>query len=225
MDQFIETMAKLAPFAIAGMVVPSWTKYVVILLGSGHPTRNSTMYVLGNASFRMLLGIVALWIYDVPIVEQGTTGPPGPEAAWLILPGLLLWALAVYMFRKPPSTDDTLPKWLQALEAVKPWMAFWTGFTMVALPGIQYVYFLSGVAVLATSSLTVPQTFLALMTFIAVLELMLLAPIVIFVRSGERGEAAMAKTKAWLTKHEYQVGAAVLFVFGGFMMLAGVMRL
>lgn len=225
MEQFVETMVKLAPFALAGMVVPSWTKYVVILLGSGRPTRNSLMYVFGNATFRLMLGVVALWMYDVPVVEQGASDPPGPEAVWLIVPGLLLWGFAVYLFRKPPSTDETMPKWLQALEAVKPWMAFWTGFTMVALPGIQYVYFLSGVAVLATSSLTVPQTVLALLTFIAVLELMLLTPIVIFVRSGERGQEAMAKIKTWLTKHEYQVGAAVLFVFGGFMILAGMLRL
>jgi len=225
MEQFVETMVMLAPFALAGMVVPSWTKYVIILLGSGRPTRNSLMFVFGNATFRLLLGVVALWIYDVPIVEQGTTDPPGPEAVWLILPGLLLWAFAVHLFRKPPASEEAVPKWLQALEAVKPWMAFWTGFAMVALPGIQYVYFLSGIAVLAASSLTVPQTAVALLVFIAILELMLLTPILIFVMSGERGRAAVAKMKAWLTKHEYQVGGAVLFVFGGFMILAGVMRL
>jgi len=217
-----EVLVKLAPFALAGVMVPSWTKYVIILLGSGRPTLNASMFVLGNATFRFLLGVLALYVMEVKYVQDATANPPGGQATWLIIPGLLLWSLAYYLLRKKPTDDEKIPGWLRALESVKPWMAFGAGFAMVALPGIQYVYFLSGIGVLAASTLAASETLVIMIGFVAFLQLMLLTPIVIFKASGPRGEEAMRKAKVWLTAHEFQVMAAVLFVFGGFVLFLGV---
>ncbi len=222
MSETVEVIVKLAPFALAGVVVPSWTKYVIILLGSGKPTLNASMFILGNATFRLLLGLTSLYVMNINYVQEEVHDPPGGQHVWLIIPGLLLWSLAFYLFRKKPEQTDRVPGWLRALESLNPWVAFGAGFVLVALPGVQYVYFLSGVGVIAASSLMVPEAVLILVAFIAFLQLMLLAPIVIYKASGSRGEEAMRKAKVWLTAHEFQVMAVVLFIFGGFVLLLGV---
>ena len=222
MSETAEVLVKLAPFALAGVMVPSWTKYVIILLGSGKPTLNASMFVFGNATFRLLLGVLALYVMEVKYVQDAAGSPPGGQATWLIIPGLLLWSLAYYLLRKKPTDDEKIPGWLRALESVKPWMAFGAGFAMVALPGIQYVYFQSGIGVLAASPLAASETFVIMVGFVAFLQLMMLTPIIIFKVSGSRGEAKMRKAKVWLTTHEFQVMAAVLFIFGGFVLLMGV---
>ena len=58
MDELWQTIVKMLPFLLAGMVVPSWTKYVILLLATDRPKLNASAFVLGNATFRFLLGFV-----------------------------------------------------------------------------------------------------------------------------------------------------------------------
>jgi hypothetical protein len=224
-DNLPELIVEIAPFAIAGMIVPSWTKYVILLLFTGKPIRNAYAYVAGNAAFRLILGFVALYIAQVPAIEQTAQDPPGPTSAWLLIPGLLLWGFAVYLWRKPPADEEKVPGWLQVLDAVKPWHAFLGGFVMVALPGIQYVYFFGAVGVIAAAPYGPVGSFLLLIALIAFLELMLLTPIVIFSLSGERALETVGRIKDWLGRNEYKVGAAVLFLFGAYLVLSGIQSL
>lgn len=225
MQDLLDTVLKIAPFALAGVVVPSWTKYVAILLGTRRPVRNASAFVLGNASFRLALGVVVIWIHQVSVVKQTGSSAFTPAPIWLIAPGLALLGFALRLWFVPPSSENERPRWLQALESIKPWMAFWTGFAMVAAPGIQWVYFLSGAAVLADAPLNTAETFIALVLFVLFLELMLLTPIVLYVASGDRAVTLVARFKAWIVANEHRVAAVVLAVFGGFMIYAGVVRL
>ena len=114
-----------------------------------------------------------------------------------------------------------MPKWLKALEGVKPSMAFAAGFAMVALPGIQYVYFLGGIGVMHKSGMSAGQVLFVLVIFVAFLQLMLLSPVVIFRLGGKRAEEYMARFKVWLGKNEFKVFAVIFLGFGGFLLLKG----
>ena len=223
MEELWQTIVRMLPFLLAGMVVPSWTKYVILLLATDRPRLNASAFVVGNAAFRFLLGFVSLYVFQINYVEEQTSSPPGGEAAWLIVPGLLLIGLAVYLFRRKPAVEtDELPGWLTRFSSINPWVAFAGGVIMVALPGVQYVYFLGGVGVIANAGLDAVTSFLLLIAFIFCLELMLLTPIVIFAATGERGAAMMKKAKVWIGKHESQVIGVVIFFFGGFLLFLGI---
>ena len=223
MSQEIWTvLANLLPFAIAGAMVPSWTKYVIILLGSKRPLTNGLAFILGNAAFRLLFGIGALWLFNVSPVDQTIENPPGgQDSLYLIVPAILLLILGIWLFRKKPKRDNEMPKWLKALEGVKPSLAFGAGFMMVALPGIQYVYFLGGIGVIHKAGMSAAQMLIVLVVFVAFLQLMLLSPIVIFRLGGKRSEELMARFKVWLGKNEFKVFAVILLGFGGFLLLKG----
>ena len=223
MDELWQTILKMLPFLLAGMVVPSWTKYVILLLATDRPKATAGAFVFGNATFRLILGFAALYVFQINYVEEQTSNPPGGDSAWLIVPGLLLIGLAVYLFRRKPAEEtDELPGWLTKFSSINPWVAFAGGFIMVALPGVQYVYFLGGVGVIAKSGLGVVTAFLLLLAFIFCLELMLLAPIVVFAATGKRGEEMMQKAKVWIGRHESQVIGVVIFFFGGFLLFLGI---
>jgi hypothetical protein len=222
-DELWQTIVKMLPFLLAGMVVPSWTKYVILLLATSRPKLNASAFVLGNATFRLLLGFFSLYVFQINYVDEQTSNPPGGESTWLIVPGLLLIGLAVYLFRRKPEREtDELPGWLTKFSSINPWVAFLGGFIMVALPGVQYVYFLGGVGVIAKSSLDAVTSLILLILFVLCLELMLITPIVIFAATGERGEMWMQKAKVWIGKHESQVIGVVIFFFGGFLLFLGI---
>jgi hypothetical protein len=222
-DELWRTIVTMLPFLLAGMVVPSWTKYVILLLATDRPKLNASAFVLGNATFRFLLGFVSLYVFQINYVEEQTSNPPGGESVWLLVPGLLLVGLAVYLFRRRPEQDtDELPGWLTKFSSINPWVAFAGGFIMVALPGVQYVYFLGGVGAIAKSSLDAAASLLLLLAFVFCLELMLMAPIVFFAAAGRRGEAWMHQAKVWIGRHESQVIGVVIFFFGAFLLVLGI---
>jgi hypothetical protein len=219
-QEFWNTLVRLLPFAVAGAMVPSWTKYVVILLGSKRPITNGLAFVLGNATFRLLFGIVALALFTVDRVDATIQDPPGnQDNLYLIVPAIALALLGIWLFRKKPKREDELPKWLKALEGIKPRLAFGAGFAMVALPGIQYVYFLGGIGVMHNSGMSWAQVLFVLVVFVAFLQLMLLSPVIVFRLGGERAERYMASFKVWLGKNEFKVFAVIFLGFAGFLFL------
>ena len=68
-QDFWTVLASLLPFAIAGAMVPSWTKYVIVLLGSKRPITNGLAFVAGNATFRLIFGVVALWLFAIEPID------------------------------------------------------------------------------------------------------------------------------------------------------------
>jgi hypothetical protein len=221
-QEFWDTLVKLLPFAVAGAMVPSWTKYVIILLGSKRPITNGLAFILGNATFRLIFGVAALALFTVDRVDATIQNPPGnQDNLYLIVPAILLGLLGVWLFRKKPKREDEMPKWLKALEGIKPSLAFGAGFAMVAFPGIQYVYFLGGIGVMHNSGMSTGQVLFVLVVFVAFLQLMLLSPVVIFRLGGERSEKAMETFKGWLGRNEFKVFAVIFLGFAGFLFLKG----
>jgi len=218
-----QTFAKMLPFIIAGMMVPSWTKYVIILLASGRPMVNSLAFILGNAVWRLILGVASIYFFSLKPVKETIDNPPGQESLYLLIPAIVLIVLGIYLFRKQPlQTDGELPGWLKALDRVKPWMAFFFGFATVAAPGIQYVYFLGGTGVLGSAQLAVPETTILLLVMIVMMELMLLTPVLIFKLGGTRAEEWMGDFKDWLGRNEFKVFAVIFFFIGLFLLAKGI---
>lgn len=221
-NQLAQTFTAMLPFILAGMMVPSWTKYVIILLATDRPMANSLGFVLGNFTYRMGLGFVALYVLNVRYVEETVENPPGGQMPYLVVAGFMLMSLAVYLFRKEPrETEGELPGWLQALGKVRPWMAFVAGLAMMAAPGVQYVYFLGAVSVLSNAELPTSQTFMLLLLASVMLEAMLLSPIVLFKLGGDRSKELTNRFKHWLGRNEFKVVAVIFFFFGSFMLLRG----
>ncbi len=214
-------LLQLLPFALAGAFVPTWTSHVIILLATDRPVANGLAFVLGNFTFRMLLGLAVLYLMDATKFDR-LTDSGAPNSTLMIVAAVTLWMLAFLLWRKGSRDNEELPGWMRAVERVPPALCFAYGMLLVALPGVQYVYFLGGVSVLGTASLSPPITVGLLALFSAFLQLMLLVPLGAFVFFRRQSTQGLARMKDWLAHHGNQVTAGLLLLFGVYALVIGV---
>ena len=212
-----ETFVQLVPWIIAGAFLPTWTSYVILLLGTERPIKTASSYVAGNASWRLILGFTTLFIVSLAAPETQETGITMPVTlAWAL--AALLVGMGVWLITRRPKTDsaqpEDIPKWLQSLKRLPPWAAFGYAVYNCALPGAQWVYFLGGTAVIAASGLAPEWQFLLLVVFIICLEPMLVTPIVIYYRRREKAKSTFDKLDLWLGRHASTVFGGILVMIG-----------
>ena len=209
----IETIAAMLPFALAGAFLPTWTIFVIIFLGTSRPATNAAGFILGNATFRVGLGLFVLFVSPVAVPELPSGAGSSSFTGIVYAVAALLFALmALGQFRHRHDPPKPLPGWVSKLEHMPPLVASGFGFITVAAPGIQYVYFLGGMSALAAASLSTPETLLLLVLFVAFLEIMLVAPLAIFVLFRARAEELLARFKSWIEQNSRSTTAVILLM-------------
>jgi hypothetical protein len=213
---------QIIPFMIAGAFVPTWTSRVIILLATGKPTANGLAFVAGNFTYRLLLGLVVLHVADITVLEQLTRGG-STQPKTMFIAAFLLFSLAFWLWRQSAGQSDELPGWMKALERVHPAMSLAYGAFLVALPGVQYVYFIGALGVLFTQINGLAVQVVGLLIYCMFVQLMLLAPIVAFARYHDAAQPKLDAMKEWLTRHGNQVTAGLLCLFGVYALVIGAM--
>lgn len=220
-----QTFAQLLPWIIAGAFLPTWTSYVTLLLGTDRPLQTSSAYVIGNATWRIFLGVITLFIVTAAAPKIRKTGiSMPPSLAWFL--AAVLAGIGFWLIIRRPKTEtvkpDSVPKWLQTLKRLPPWAAFGYAVYNCALPGAQWVYFLGGTAVIAASGLATDAQFVLLLVFVALLEVMLITPIVIYYRRRESARATFDKLDVWLGRYASTVFGGILLMIGAFFALIAI---
>jgi len=206
-----ETLAMMLPFALAGAFLPTWTLFVIIFLGTSRPVANAVAFILGNATFRLALGLIVLYATPVAIPRFPTGNGSSGLTGTLYLAGAIgLAILAFLQFRRRNDPPKPLPGWVAGLERMGPLVSFFFGIITVASPGIQYVYFLGGISELAGAGLSTPQALIALVLFVAFLEIMLLVPLAVFLLFRTRAEELLARLKSWLESNSAATTSVIL---------------
>jgi len=220
----LEALAKLLPVAIVGAFLPTWTSHVIVLLATKRPIANGLAFVVGNMTFRLALGVTVLFIGRTPIVVQATESADAADGTLVLVGALLMLSLAYWLWRRPHKAEESLPGWMRALESVRPWMSFVYGFVLVAMPGVQYVYFASGLSVIAEVE-DATKMLVLLAAFVVSLQVMLLAPTLIFARKRDRAEQTLLSLKAWLTSNGQKATAALIGLVGLVALYLGIRNL
>ncbi len=218
----METLAAIAPFAIAGSILPTWTIVVIALLGTARPVANASAFIAGNAVFRIALGVTVLFVVPLPDSDSFRLDSGVLDARVVLSIGVGLLALAGWVWTR---TNDSAEKtWVDRAERIGPGTAFIAGLVAVASPGVQYAYLLGGVAAILESGGGATGV-LALVAFVVALQWMLALPIVIYLAFRERSEHVLSRMKGFLRRHGNRIVAAVLGVAGGYVAVLGITQL
>jgi hypothetical protein len=211
----LQTLAQLLPFVLGGAFLPTWTSQVIVLLGTDRPLTAATSYVTGNATWRFILGFAAIFVVKVTAPEVGRSGVEIPVAvAWtaaLLLAGTGAWLL-VRRSRIDKLKTSRMHRLVRRLKRIPPLVAFGYGAYACALPGAQWAYFLGGCGVIASAGLSWEWQIVLLVVFVALLEVMLAAPIVVYARNPEAARARFDRLEGWLGAHATSVVGVVLLV-------------
>ncbi len=216
------TVLTLMPFVAVGAFLPTWTLYVVILLGTKRPLANGIAFVAGNATFRLALGAAALAAVKLPRIDLGGGGDPEQEAIRAALLGALFLALALAQWRQRGSSGAGASRVFALLERTPPWLSFVLGFAFCAAPGAQWLYQLGALGVIQELELNLAAELTWLVAVVFVLELMLLAPLFIYVVLRDRADALLARFRSWLEKNSARAAAYLLGTVGGLLMVRAV---
>lgn len=219
----MDTATALAPFVIAGSILPTWTIIVIALLGTARPIANSTAFVLGNAAFRALLGLAVLFVIPLPDSESFRLDSGAWDARVVIVFGVGLLALAAWLWTRPAAPEGG--SWVERAEQIRPRTAFVAGALMTASPGVQYAYLLGGLAVVLETTGGLMERIVALGVFVLALQWMLLTPIVIYLVFRKGAERILARMKGWLKAYGQRLIAGVLGVAGAYVTVIGATQL
>jgi len=219
----MDTLTAIAPFVVAGSILPTWTILVIALLGTGRPVVNSTAFILGNAAFRMLLGLAVLFVVPLPDSESFRLDSGVWDARVVIALGLALLALAAWLWTRRPAREGK--NWVEKAENIRPRTAFLAGAAVTASPGVQYAYLLGGIAVILETTSSGPGEVVALTIFVLALQWMLALPIAIYLLFPQQSARILQRMKVWLGAYGQRLVAAVLGVAGGYVTVSGIMQL
>jgi hypothetical protein len=219
MSDIGQTAIALVPYLAVGAFLPTWTLYVVILLGTKRPLANGAAFVLGNALFRLALGAAALAAIQLPRFDLSGSGSASNQATRAALLGALFGALALAQWRQRRSSGAGARKVFDLLERTPPWLALVLGFAFCAAPGAQWLYQLGALGVIQGLGLPLAGQLTWLFVIVFVLEIMLLAPLVVYVAMRERADALLARFRLGLERNSARAAAYVLGAIGLLLML------
>ncbi|MBE0416890.1 MAG: GAP family protein [Coriobacteriia bacterium] len=219
----MDTVISIAPFVIAGSILPTWTIVVIALLGTARPVANSTAFILGNAAFRALLGLAVLFVVPLPDSKSFRLDSGAWDARLVIAIGVGLFALAAWIWTRPTAEESG--SWGDRAEHIRPRTSFIAGALMTASPGVQYAYLLGGLAVILETTTGVAARVTTLVLFVLALQWMLAMPIVIYLLFREGSTRILQRMKGWLRAYGQRLVAGVLGVAGTYVTAIGVMQL
>lgn len=219
----MEMLLALAPFAIAGSILPTWTIMVTTLLGTSRPVTNAAAFILGNVAYRTILGLIVLFAIPLPESDSFRLDSGAWDARFVIAFGLSLAGLAVFAATRRATSEQA--GWLSRVERVRPRTAFLVGATVTASPGAQYAYFLGGAAVILDMAGGRASEAATLLLFVAALQWMLVLPILLYALFPHRAAIMLQRLRTFLSAHGQHIVAGLLGVAGIYLTVTGISQL
>lgn len=200
-----------APWCIIG---------VIVILGTSRPLANAASF-LGGAVVSMVVvfGICSLAFGDLDLTVH-TTPSSTTAIIQIFLGGVLLGWGGWRWFRRPVRTRDSPdppePKWLSAIDRVRPVIAFPIGLCMP-----NPILAVAGSLAILKANLNAGETALSLIIFILVSLCTLITPVAVYVRSPDAVGRRLEAWKKWLAATSGTILTALLAFYGVLLILEG----
>jgi Sap, sulfolipid-1-addressing protein len=204
-----------APWCIIG---------VIVILGTSRPLANATAF-LGGAVVSMVVvfGICSLAFGNLDLTVH-TTPASTTAIIQVFVGGVLLgwggWRWFRRPIRTPDSPDPPEPKWLSAIDRVRPVIAFPIGLCMP-----NPILAVAGSLAILKANLSGPETALSLIIFILVSLCTLITPVAVYVRSPDTVASRLEAWKKWLAANSGTILTVLLGFYGALLITEGAIAL
>lgn len=208
-DAIGETLGYAVGIAISPIPIAA----VILMLFSGRARSNSTAFL---AAWIVGIAVVTAVVVALPGLETDDAAP-STTTGWIKLAlGVLLLAVGVRQWglRPGPGQELAVPGWMARIDQLRPGAAFGLGFLLSALNPKNLLLAVAAGASLGALPLSIGETVAAVAVFTVIAALTVAVPVVAYLVAGERLDAALDRTKAWLIDNNTAVMAVLLLVFG-----------
>jgi hypothetical protein len=218
----LNLLINLTLLAFAGAFSPVLISVCILLLSTGRPLGNAIAYVLGLVFSLIVVGGLALVLFDEPISLAGPRRGIGPGLS-IALGGLcLVVALRVYL--QVPDPDAPPPKWLATIESIVPSRAFVFGIVLMATNLKILLIYTIGVAQILGAELSRAASLVTLLIFVLVIQIGVLMPLIVYLRNPQRAGATLRAMRARLDQAYRWLMIVIFVALGCYLIVSGLMR-
>jgi len=218
----LNLLIHLSVLAFAGAFSPVLISVCILLLSTGHPLSNAIAYVLGLVFSLIVVGGLALVLFDEPLMLAGPHRGIGPGLS-IALGGLCMVA-ALRTYLHVPDPDAPPPKWLETIHSIVPSRAFVFGIVLMATNLKILVIYTIGVSQILGAGLSRAASLIILLVFVLVIQLGVLMPLFIYLWNPQGASEALTNMRVKL-EHAYRWVMIVLFAaIGCYLIANGLMK-
>jgi len=207
-----EAIGQLLPFAVGTALSPFPIIAVVLILATPRATVNGLAFLLGWIVGLTLVGGVIL------LAAGGAdASDDGEPATWVSVTKLVLGALLLVLaFRawRGRDVEKPAPKWMQAMDALKPGKAAGLAVVLAAVNPKNLVLTAGAAAAIAGTGIDAGEQAIAFAVFVVIGSLGTGVPVVLYVALGERSKPLLDRLRSWMAANNTVIMAVLLLVIG-----------
>jgi len=218
----LNLLLNLSLLAFAGAFSPVLISICILLLSTGQPLANAIAYVLGLVLSLIVVGGLALALFNEPLMLAGPHRGIGPGLS-IALGGLSL-VVALRTYLRVPDPDAPPPKWLSTIESIVPGRAFVFGIVLMATNLKILVIYTIGVAKILGAGLGPAESLITLLIFVLIIQLGVLLPLIIYLWNPQKAGAVLTAMRTKLD-HAYRWVMIVIFAaLGCYLIVSGLTK-
>jgi hypothetical protein len=202
-------------FAAGVAISPLPIIAIIIMLGTPSGRLNGLLFTLG-----WLVGLFVLGAVMLAIGGPASSGTPSQPAAWVgglkLVLGVLLVLFGARQWHRRPhgGAEAELPKWMAAIDRFSPAKVLGLGIVLSAANLKNAPLTIAAGASISGTRLSAGQQTATLAMFVVIASLGLLAPLAVFLITGERAKDILGNWRNWAAGHNTAIMAALFAVLG-----------
>jgi threonine/homoserine/homoserine lactone efflux protein len=206
-----EAIGEILPLAIGVAISPVPIIAIVLMLGTPRARATGTAFALGWIAGLALVGTIML------VIATGNAATSAGEPdTWVgvlkLVFGALFLLLAVMQWRRRPAA--AMPKWMRAIDGFRAGKALLAGVALSGLNPKNLALTIAAATTIAQTGISTGQEAGAMVIFVVLGSLTILAPLVIYFALGARAARILDGLKAWMAAHTAAIMAVLLLVLG-----------
>ncbi|MEP9392997.1 GAP family protein [Gordonia sp. VNK1] len=200
-------IGELLPLAVGVAISPIPIIGAILMLLGKHARTTSVGFALG-----WVAGIV---IATVIFVLLGGGASSGSDAAgWIKLGlGILLLAEGIREWRARSGAQST-PKWMSAVDEMKPLTALGLGFALAAINPKNLIMSAGAGVTIGGAELSGASTSIAVVVFVLIAASTVLIPVIAYQVAADALRGPLDRLKEWLEANNKTIMATLILVIG-----------
>lgn len=207
-------LGDILPFAVAVAISPVPIIATILMLMSPRPRPLGLSFLTG-----WILGIVVAIVVCtilggiIPAHEASGSQPIIGIVQLVLAAALLFLALKQWRNRPRPGETAALPKWMAAIDTMKPGSVLVLGFALAAANPKNLVMAIAAGASIGHGSVNGGETTIIIIVFVVIAALSVAGPVAAALIAPKRAATALDGIRAWLTANNSVIMAVLLLLF------------
>jgi len=210
-----KAIGDILPMAIGVAISPVPIIAIVLMLGTPRARLNGPAFAIGWVAGLAVVGAITLALASGNAADDSGSPATWSSALKLVF-GLAFLAMAARSWhsRPEPGEEAAMPKWMQAIDGFGAGKAGGVGFLLSAVNPKNLALTVAAATAIAQAEVSGGEEAVALVVFVVLGSLTILAPVAIYFLMGARAKEILDGLKVFMTAHNAAIMTVLLLVLG-----------